>query len=80
MDTIPYMQKWKKKKPMDNFGSSEEESLERSSKKGRKSLKKVREEEAERLKMQGSQAKIKMSISRNTRARPSKGGPLPFIK
>ena len=64
---------------MDNFGSSEEESLERSSKKGHKSLKKVREEEVELLKMQGSQATIEMSIGRNTRARPIKGGPLPFI-
>ena len=62
---------------MDNFGSSKEKYLERSSKKGRKSLKKVQEEEIERLKMQGSQATIEMSISRNTRARPSKGGPLP---
>ena len=40
-----------KKKPMDNSKSYEEESLERYSKKGHKSLKKVQEEEAERLKM-----------------------------
>ena len=60
------------KKPMDNSGSSKEESLERSSKKGHKSLKKVREEEVELLKMQGSQATIEMSIGRNTQARPLK--------
>ena len=70
----------KKKKPMDNSGSSDEYSIKRSSKIGRKSLKKVREEEAKRLKMQGSQATIDMSIAGNTKARPSKGGPLPFIK
>ena len=65
---------------MDNSGSSDEDSIERSSKKGRKSLKKVREEEAERLKMQVIQAIIEMSIARNTRARPLKGGPLPPAK
>ena len=64
---------------MDIYGSSNEESLKRSSKKGHKSLKKVREEEAKQLKMQGSQATIEMSIARNTRARPSKGGPLPSV-
>ena len=69
----------KKKKPFDNVGSSEEESLERSSKKGRKSLKKVREEEVECLNMQGSQTTIEMSIGRNTRDRPIKGGPLPSV-
>ena len=64
---------------MDTSGSSEEDSLERTSKKGRKSLKKVREEEAECFKMQGSQYTIEMSIARNTRARPYKGGPIPSI-
>ena len=64
---------------MDNFGSFEEESFERSSKKGRKSLKKVHEEESEHLNMQGSQATIEMSIGRNTWVRPSKGGPLPSV-
>ena len=64
---------------MDTSGSSEEDSLERTSKKGRKSLKKVREEESKHLKMQESQDTIDMSIARNTQARPSKGGPLPFI-
>ena len=62
---------------MDTSSSSEEDSLERTSKKGCKSLKKVREEEAECLKMQGSQATIDMSIARTTRGRPSKGGPNP---
>ena len=81
MDTHPHMQKWKKrKKPMDNSSSINEDSIERSSKKGCKSLKKVWEEEAKRLKMQGSQATIEMSIAKNTRARPSKGGPIPFVK
>ena len=69
----------KKKKPIATSSSSEEESLERSSKKGHKSLKKVQEEESERLKMQGIQATIKMSIGWNTRARPTKGGPLLFV-
>ena len=64
---------------MDDFGSSDEESLERSSKKGHKSLKKVRDEEEERLNMEGSQTTIEMSISRNTKARPSKGGPPPSV-
>ena len=75
------MQKWqKKKKPMDNSVSSNEDPLGKSSKKGRKSLKTVREEEAERLKMQGSQPTLKMSIGRNTRARPAKGGSTPSVK
>ena len=64
---------------MDNFGSYEEESLERYSQKGHKYLKKVQEEEFELLNMQGSQATIEMSIARNTRAKPSKGGPLPSV-
>ena len=67
----------KKKKPIDNSGSFEEDPLERSSKKGRKSQKTVREEEVERLKMQGSQPTIEMSITRNTWAR---GGPNPLVK
>ena len=67
----------KKMKTIENFGSYKEDSIERSSKKGCKSLKKIREEETERLKMKGIQGTIDMSISRNTRAIPSKGGPLP---
>ena len=67
----------KKKKPIDNFGSSKEDPIERSSKKGKKSNKTVQEEESEHLKMQGSQATIEMSITRNTWAR---GGPNPSVK
>ena len=48
-----YAEITKKKKPIDNFGSSNEDPSEKSSKKGRKSQKTVREEEAKRLKMQG---------------------------
>jgi hypothetical protein len=67
-----------KKKPEESSGSSEDESFERPSKKaGRKSRKEKREEEAERFKTQGSQPTIEMSIGRNTRPRPSKGGPNP---
>jgi hypothetical protein len=65
-----------KKKPPEISGSSEDESFERPSKRaGRKSHKEAREEEAERQKMQGSQPTIEMSIGRNTRTRPPKGGP-----
>ena len=64
---------------MANSGSSEDESIERSLKKGRKSHKTVREEEAESMKMQGSQPTLEMSISRNTRSGPSKGGPPPTV-
>jgi len=65
-----------KKKPMETSGSSEEETFERPSQRvGRKSHKESREEEAERKKTQGSQSTIEMSIGRNTRTRPPKGGP-----
>lgn len=64
-----------RKKAIESSGSSEDETYERPSKRvGRKSCKEMREEEAERLKTQGSQATIEMSIGRNTRPRPSKGG------
>ena len=57
-----------KKNMVDSFGSSDEDSFEQSSKKaGRKSHKEIREEEAERLKMQGSQATIEMSMGRTKR-------------
>ena len=70
-----------KKKPPESSNSSEDETFERPSKKvGRKSLTEAREEEAEKQKMQGSQATIEMSISRNTRARPSEGDPPPSVK
>ena len=48
---------------MDNSGSSEEESLERSSKKGRKSLKRVWKEEVKRMNMQGRKATTTMDYS-----------------
>jgi hypothetical protein len=65
-----------RKKPLEMSGSSEDDTFERLVKKeGRKSLKEAREEEAERHKMQGNQPTLKMSIGRNTRARPPKGGP-----
>jgi hypothetical protein len=67
-----------RKKQVDSSGSSEDETFERPSKRaGRKSRKELREEEAERLKVQGSQSTIEMSIGRNTRSRPTKGGPSP---
>ena len=67
-----------KKKPMDT-SDLKEESLESYSKKGQKSLKKVREEEVERLKMQESQTTIEMPIGRNTQARTVKGCPQPSV-
>ena len=59
-----------------SFGSSEDESFEQS-KKGGKSQKEIREEEAERLKTQGSQDTIEMSYGRNKRNRPPKGAITP---
>ena len=72
-----YVEMAKKKKPIDNYGSSKEDPSEKSSKKGRKSQKTVREEEVEHLNIQGSQPTIEMSITRNTQAR---GGPNPSVK
>ena len=70
-----------KKKPEESSGSSEDETFERPSKRAsRKSRKELREEEAERLKVQGSQATIEMTMGRNTRPRPSKGGHTLFLK
>ena len=67
-----------KKKLVDSSSSSDEDSIEQSSKKaGRKSRKEIREEEAERLKMQGSQATIEMTLGRSKRNRPLKGGATP---
>ena len=64
-----------RKKPPKNYGSSEDDTFERPSKIiVRKSKKETREEEAERKNMQGCQATIEMSIGRNTRTRPLKGG------
>jgi hypothetical protein len=66
---------------VDSSGSSKDEAFERPSKRAvRKSRKELREEEAERLKVQGSQPTIEMSIGRNTRSRPTKGGPTPPLK
>ena len=71
----PFYTNMMKKKPLESFGSSEDETFKRPSKKaGRKSLREAREEEAKRRKMQGSQTTLEMSIGRNTRARPPKGG------
>ena len=65
-------------KQPESAGSSEDETLERPTKRaGRKSRKELREEEAERLKVQGNQSTIEMSIGKNTRSRPPKGGPSP---
>jgi len=59
----------KKKKLIDNLGSFEEDSFEQSTKKvGRNSCKEIREEEVERLNIQGSQSIIKISLGKNTRA------------
>jgi len=64
-----------KKKPIESSSSSEDEIYEHQTKKaGRKSHKEKSEEEAERLKTQGSQATIEMTIGRNTIPRSSKGG------
>ena len=61
----------RKKQPV-SLGSSEDDTFEQHSKKGRKSKKEIREEEAERLKVQGSQSTLKMSYGRNTIIRPPK--------
>ena len=53
--------------------SSEDYSFELKKTVGRKSKNEIREEEAERLKTQGSQATIEMSYGRNERNRPPKG-------
>jgi len=73
---LSYAEMIKKKKLIDSPGSSEEDSFELATKNaGRKSRKEIKEEEAERLKMQSSQSTIEMSLGRNTRAQPTKGGP-----
>jgi hypothetical protein len=65
-------------KQIESAGSSEDETFECPTKRaGRKSRKELREEEAERLKVQGNQSTIEMSIGKNTRSRPPKGGPSP---
>ena len=63
---------------VESSGSSDEDTFEQSSKKiGRKTRKEIREEEAERLKTQGSQATIEMNLSRSKRNIPLKGGATP---
>ena len=61
------------KKKVESSGSSEDDGK-FSKKTGRKSRKEIREEEAERLKMQGSQDTIELSFGRSKRNRPPKGG------
>eukprot|EP00253_Pinus_taeda_P005679 PITA_05679 len=64
-----------KKKNVENEGTSDEETLERTSKRaGRKSNREAREEESERQKTLGSQATIEMTLGRNSRQRAPKGG------
>jgi hypothetical protein len=72
-----YAEMTRKKSP-EISGSSKDETFERPSKRaGRKSHREAREEEAERQKMQGIQPTIEMSIGRNTRNKPPKGGSAP---
>ena len=68
-----------KNKSVDSSSSSDEDSIEQTSKKGRKSRKDVREEEAKRLWMQGSQPSIKMSMGRSKRSRSQKGVTTPSL-
>ena len=63
-----------KKKVVDSSGSSDDNSIQSLKNTGRKSRKEVKEEEAESLKMQGSQATIEMTLGRSKRNRPNKGG------
>ena len=71
-----YAEALKKKKPMESSDSSEED--EHFTKKGgRKSSKEIREEESERLKMQGIQATIEWYFGRSKLNRPPKGGATP---
>ena len=63
-----------KKNPIVSFGSSDDDSIEKISKKvGKKSWKEVREEEDERLKTQGGQSTIEMSLGSSKWTRPPKG-------
>ena len=63
-----------RKKNGASSSSSDDDSFEQFFKKiGRKSKKEIREEEAERLKTQGSQATIEIANGRNKRNRPPKG-------
>ena len=78
LSSSPSYAKVLKEKLVDSSGSSDEDSIEQSSKKvGRKSRKEIREEEAVRLKMQGCQATIEMSLGRSKKNIPQKGGATP---
>ena len=63
------------RKKQDVFSdSSDEDSIEQLSKNdGKKSKKETREEEVERLKMQGNQSTIEISYDRSKRSRPANG-------
>ena len=58
---------------MVSSGSSDDSIEQLSKKGGRKSKKEIQEEEAERLKMQGSQSTIEMYYRSNKITRPPKG-------
>ena len=63
-----------KKKKIDSSSSSGDDSIDKLSKKvGRKSIKEAREQEAKRLKMQGSLSTIEISYGKSKRKRPLKG-------
>ena len=63
-----------KKNLVVSSGSFDDDSIEKISKKeGRKSRKEDREEETERLKMQGSQSTIEMALGRSKWSIPPKG-------
>ena len=69
-----------KNKSVDSSGFSDEDLTEQFSKYvGRKSGKEAREEEAERLNMQGIQSTIEMSLGRTKRTRPLKGVIIPSL-
>ena len=63
-----------KKKHIESSNSSEDDTFEQPSKKAsRKSHKEARDEEAERLNMQGIHSTIEMSFEKGKRTRPPKG-------
>ena len=64
------------KKKVESSGSSEDD-WQFTKNFGRKSRKEIREEEAERLKMQGSQPTIELSFGRSKCTRPQKEGATP---
>ena len=71
-----YVEALKKKKPVESYNSLEED--EHFTKKGgRNYSKEIREEETERLKMQGNQATIERSFGISKQNRPPKGGATP---